>query len=149
MARKIGGAPQIETMRCDLRDALLEIIKTQQKPFAKLSKSEQSAVIHRCERAAADLVALAVPLIRSAGHAHFVCRVEKVSIDDKGAKLTIGGVSSVTGAHLDATRLQGRVVVLTEADAQPFMGQRVEQVPQEDQLGLAIERAVTADTDTD
>lgn len=134
MAKKDGAAAPkppyhiaAETLRGDLRDLVLGFLKRAPKPWKQMRESEQRTAIREVETDCSDFLLEAVPAIQARNHAHVVCRVDKVTIDDRGTKLTISGAKS-SDAVLDAAHLQGKLVVIIMADAQQHMG---EQAPAE------------------
>lgn len=124
------------TLSGDLRDAMLEIIKRMKKPWQKMSEAEQRDTIDQVRVHSIGLVSDAVALIAAAERPAIVCRVEKVAIDDKGAKLSLAGISAVTGQSVIAAHLQGKRIVLVEATTEAYEGERAPARPDPDQKEL-------------
>jgi hypothetical protein len=130
-----------KTLSGDLRDAFLTMIKQQKKPWEKLSEHEQRNVANGISTSCHEIVMRAVELIRAEGRPRVSCRVEKVTIDDKGTKLAIGGVAPTDDTIVDVAHMQGRRVVIIEVDHGPFVGERAPFKPQPDQRALIEEPA--------
>lgn len=141
MAKKSNGSATVyefaeKTLRGDLRDAVLGIIKRLPKPWAKMGEAEQRAAIHEAESQATTIISSAVTLIAAQDRPHIACRVAKVTLDDKGAKLAIEGVPTTDDAAIDVARLQGKRIVLTEAAISLYLGERAPARPDPDQKEL-------------
>ena len=140
-----GRSPEFpvarETIAGDIRDAFIAMVKRLPKPWAKMSEGEQRAAISQATTDAHNITAKAVEHIAAEDRPHIVCRVEKVTLDDKGEKLAIAGIPAQDDAAIDATRLQGRRVVLTLASPHAHMDERAPLRPEPDQRALVHEEA--------
>jgi len=124
------------TLSGDLRDAFLTMMKQQKKPWEKLSEHEQRNVASGIATSCHEIVMKAVELVRSEARPRVACRIEKLTIDDKGTKMTIGGVMPTDPAIMDVAHMQGRRVLIIEADHRDFVGERAPFKPQPDQRTL-------------
>lgn len=73
---------QAETLRGDIRDALLTEFKLGEKPWQQMNETEQERVIHRVETLAAQLVNRAVTVVAHEGHPHLVGKVNKFTVKE-------------------------------------------------------------------
>ncbi len=134
------GMPMAETLSGDLRDRMLELFKEMAvKPWAKMSEGDQRVAISRFNNAAIDFVQAAVPLIRAQGGAFVACKVKKVTVEEKGIALQLGHLPSVAESPIDLVKLYGSKLILIEAGAAKFLGERAPARPDPDQRSLNVE----------
>ena len=80
---------QAETLRGDIRDALLTELKVGEKPWQQMNETEQERVIRRAETLASDLVNRVVTIVAHEGHPHLIGKVNKFTVKD-GLKIEFG-----------------------------------------------------------
>lgn len=111
-----------ETLTGDIRDFLLDRVKTLGKPWAAMSEDEQSDQIHGCRDAAEKLVKTACEVIASKAKKAMVGKLIKIQIKDKIQCQVDFNVDDESRHELYDS--QGMHVSLVVADAQPFTGER-------------------------
>lgn len=124
------------TMSGDIRDFLLDRLKTMQKPWEQMTENEQSDVIHAATEASLNLVKRVVVLVASEGRKAIVGNLLQVTRKD-----TIKAV--VEFAKTDQLRhelfdAQGTAVLLVVADTSAFIGEKGEAKANPDQAALDI-----------
>lgn len=125
-----------ETLKGDFRSVLLEFIKHLPKPWAKSSEGEQKSLIARADQCSEEVIHKAVMLIAARERKHVTARVKKVSITDKGCELTFDGLPATDSAALNVALLQGKRVLLIDASATEFLGERAPAKADPDQPDL-------------
>jgi hypothetical protein len=117
----------LETLKGDLRDALLSRFRMVKKPWEMLSEMEQRDVVNGMEMAAGHLVREAVRILTSHEFPHVVVKLSdmKVMGGDKGieCKISTTNISAHREALGDAV---GDFVQVVMVDSAEFMGQRKE-----------------------
>ena len=129
---------QIATLRGDVRDVVLRLVRELPDHWKKMAGGAQDDVIERIERMAGSVIDQAVDIVTSRGADSQVVRLGKITAD-KGmidCKFTTP-FSNEAMATLCAR--QGQEVVLIARDAEQFMGER--EKAESDNIGdLAIPR---------
>jgi hypothetical protein len=124
------------TLYGDVRDALLDRIKTLQKPWAQLGQFEQIELIRDCQKLARHLVVGAVDLVAANGWVIMQATLESCTVKDgiKGV-LQMSRHDPQRHALVDAV---GKRVFVTLADVEEHMGEKAEAKPdaQEPRLPL-------------
>ena len=122
------------TLTGDIRDFLLDRVKTLGKPWAAMSEDEQSDQIHAAKEAALLLVSKACEIIAAGGKKSMIGSLVKVAIKDK-IQVQIDFSKHDEQRHdlIDATGMTVSVVI---ADAEPYTGERGPAEPQPNQGSL-------------
>lgn len=124
------------TMSGDVRDFLLNRLRTMRKPYEAMSEDQQNDLIHECQEAALHLIKQVVVLVASEGRKAIVGNLLQVTRKD-----TIKAV--VEFAKTDALRhelfdAQGTAVLLVVADPSAFIGQKADAAGNPDQADLGL-----------
>jgi hypothetical protein len=124
----------IPTLRGDVRDALLEHVKSLPKPWPQMSELEQDAAIARAETLADKLVRQAVALAASRGFEHYEVSLGKYAID-KAIEGKFSAPYSTDLVEALGTR-RGATFLLVPRDLSDFQGARAAAVASPDQPSL-------------
>lgn len=111
-----------ETLLGDLRDALLDRIRTMPKPWEQMTQDEQKEMIEGCTRVAAHLVSETVRVISSKGFPTISGKLVKCQIKD-GMQLQID-VSRHDPQRLTVIDSVDRPVLLVVPEPEMFMGEK-------------------------
>lgn len=135
---------EADTLAGDIRDCLLDIVKTRPKPWSQLTEAEQNDVARALEYAARDLVTKTVEAIAAKQAENNPIRAilqSYVEKDEIKASLKIKalGEEDAEAAVVSLHKARGKVVMITLASAQDFMGERGEFEAEPDQNGLDFE----------
>lgn len=110
------------TLTGDIRDFLLDRVKTLGKPWAAMTEDEQSDQIHAARDAAERCVQKACSIIASGGKKAMTGHLVKVTVKDKiTVQVEFSKHDEQRHALLDAA---GMTVSVVLADAAPFTGER-------------------------
>lgn len=115
------------TLTGDIRDFLLDRVKTMGKPWAAMTEDEQSDQIHAAKDAAETIVRRACEIIASGGKKAMIGTLESVTVKD-GVKAVVKLSKTDEQRHslIDA---QGHAVSVIFADAAPYTGERAPAEP--------------------
>jgi hypothetical protein len=123
-----------KTLTGDLRDIVLNILRTQLKPWKELKEAEQKSLAHdvstRCENAAER----AIELIAANGRKTLKGKLEQVTVKD-GLKAVIS-MSKADDLRHGLIDAQGSHVLLVVNDASIFKGQKAPAKIDKDQPDL-------------
>lgn len=122
-----GVLTESETLAGDLRDAILDRIKNQDKPWQAMGFDEQAALIDGVEQMAGNLVRNVVRMVALQGRVALTGTLDQVVVKD-GLKGVIK-MSSEDAGRFDLIDAVGRLVLVVVADPSGFMGQKAEAVP--------------------
>jgi hypothetical protein len=126
-------APIANVLRGDLRDAMLNQLRNAT-DFSKLDEARQRDIASAIDFAATEFTVRAVRLLASEGKTQVQAKLDQITVKD-GLKIVCSG-----GFTHDALVLlgeaQGKQVLITVADAEPFDGQRAEAQVDPDQTTL-------------
>lgn len=129
---------QVATLRGDVRDAVLRLVRELPNDWRKMTGGAQEDTIERIERLAGTLVDQAVEIVAARGCDSQIVRLGKIGVD----KGMIEGKFTTPFSHeaLNAICLrQGQEVALIARDAEQFKGERDK--AESDNIGdLAIPR---------
>lgn len=120
------------TLVGDIRDCMLDIVKSRPKPWSQLSSAEQGDVARAVEYAAQQMVKNAVDLIARNGKADPVKAILETLAEKKDgsieAKLKIKTTTpeETAAAFLALHHARGKMVLLTKASAEDYGGQRAD-----------------------
>jgi hypothetical protein len=128
--------PEIETLRGDLRDAMLGQLRAAT-DFTKLPEQRQRDIATAMDFSATELVKRAVVLLASEGKAEVQAKLEQITVKD-GIKIV------ATGYHTDEAVTQlahmvGQQVIIRMADAGGYDDERGPAQVDPDQPGLLPE----------
>ena len=131
------------TLAGDVRDTILDLYKARPKPWSQLSQAEQQDVIRTIEYAARELVQKTVDTIRSAGqvdpiHAILESYAEKDGIK-AALKIKTMGEDDALAAVASLHKARGKMVLVTIASAEDYLGDRGDAETDADQPDLAFE----------
>ena len=131
------------TLAGDIRDTLLDLFKTRPKPWDAMTEAEQSDIGRALEYAARELVKNVVDTIRSDGVEAPVKAILE-SITDKGdikitCKVKTVDEEGAADAILALHRARGKLVIITAASAEDYLGERQAFAAAADQPGLEFE----------
>lgn len=111
-----------QTMTGDIRDFLLDRVKTMGKPWVSMSEDEQSDQIHAAKSAAERLVKKCCEIIAANGKKALNGKLVKIAIKDKiMCQVDFNKDDEQRHNLMDA---QGLTVSVVLADAVPFTGER-------------------------
>ena len=122
--RPQNGEATIEapTLLGDIRDALLDRLRTMPKPWPAMSEEEQKELIEGCGRTAAHLVSEAVRAVASQGFPTISGKLVKAQIKD-AMQLQVD-VSRHDMQRLTVIDSVGRPVLLVIEEPEMFAGER-------------------------
>lgn len=131
--------PDLDTLMGDLRDVMLGRIRTQQKPWEKMTQDEQIDLANGLELAAKDIIRRTVRLLNDYPWPHAAVLLGEVKI--KGAK---GIEAKVTCDNIELNRTVlgdhiGQHVMILMVDSDRFMAHRAPVDIKPDQPELPIE----------
>jgi hypothetical protein len=132
---------QATTLRGDIRDVVLRLVRELPDHWKKMAGGAQEDVIERIERLAATIVDQTVDIVTSRGADSQVVRLGKISAD-KGMIECKFTVPYSNEALIALGTRQGQEVVLIARDTEQFKGER--EKAESDNIGdLAIPRGRT------
>lgn len=137
--------PDLDTLMGDMRDAMLQRIRTLKKPWAQMSEGEQYDCANGIELAAKDMIRKTVRLLNKFEWPHAVVELGEVKIGGtKGieAKITCSNIAlnrNVLGEHV------GTQIMLLMVDSDTFMAERAPARVDKDQPDLPLDGAVGGD----
>ena len=110
------------TLTGDVRDFLLDRVRTLGKPWVAMSEDEQSDQIHAAKEAAETVVRRACEIIASGGKKSMIGTLIKIAVKDK-IQVQVDFSKQDEQRH-DLIDAQGHTVSVVLADAEPFTGER-------------------------
>lgn len=113
---------QVKTLLGDVRDGILREFKGLEKPWQKMTESEQSRVIHRAADIAERVVRGAIDIAATRGFEHFDVQLGKITVD-KTVELKVTAPFSAEIIAALSTR-RGDTLVMIARDAGEFRGER-------------------------
>lgn len=134
---------RMDTMRGDLRDAMLQRLRAMPKPFTVMSEAEQREMIEGVDRVATHLVSEACKIIAANGHAAF--RAVPDGFKNKGDDVTIQLKAVGTDLAHALLEHKGAPVMIVLASPEAYMGETAPAKPDPDEPPLPLE---THDKDT-
>ena len=138
-------SPELATLSGDIRDFLLDRFRLLDKPWTKLSETEQRRLISLADDTGRMLVRRAVAEIAHRGLPHITVTTGKWTID-KGVKLEVGGTADTDTIMKLAEHGKGSAVLVL-ADARVFFGERdqARAEPDQPEMNLAGDGDVTVE----
>lgn len=137
--------PELDTLMGDTRDAMLQRIRTLQKPWAQMSEAEQMDCANGVELAAKDIIRKTVRLLNQHEWPHAVVELVEMKIGGtKGieAKIACANIShnrETLGDHI------GTQIMLMMVDSGTFMNARAPAQIDKDQPELPMDGEAEAD----
>lgn len=151
-AKRLGviasSAPlQSATLAGDIRDTLLDLFKTRTKTWSEMTQDEQRDIGRALEYAARELVIATVDVIRSDGMSDPVKAIVKSYADSGDIKATLivktdpaGDVPAQEAKAIDTLhKARGKLVLITIASHEDYLGERGPLETQPDQNPLVFE----------
>lgn len=123
-----------ENLMGDVRDALLDRIKTIPHSWKIMKQEEQADMIDGCERIARNLVTEAVRMIAANGRTVIPALLEQCTIKD-GVKAVLTMSQHDPHRH-ELTDAVGKPVLVVVADASQYMGGGDQPKPEPDQSDI-------------
>ncbi|ABN75776.1 hypothetical protein [Cereibacter sphaeroides] len=139
--------PRLESLRGDLRDAMLMRIRDLRKPWAQMAEADQSDVINGVDLAAKDIIRKTVALFTGYEWPHAAVTLGEVKIKgEKGleAKITCPNIALYREVLGDAV---GEQVMILMVDSETFMDERGPACAMPDQGDLPLEEERKPETD--
>jgi hypothetical protein len=140
--------PKLDTLMGDMRDAMLQRIRTLQKPWPQMSEQEQMDCANGVELAAKDMVRKTVRLINQHEWPHTVVELSEMKIGGtKGieAKIACANISHNRETLGDYV---GTQVMVLMVDSETFMSAREPVKVDKDQPELPIDGAAETEAET-
>lgn len=129
---------QVATLRGDVRDAVLRLVRELPDHWRKMTGGAQEDIIERIEKLASTLVDQTVEIVASRGCDSQVVRLGKISVDKGMIECKFTTAYSHEAMNAICLR-QGQEVALVARDAEQFKGERAK--AESDNIGdLAIPR---------
>lgn len=126
-----------ETLRGDVRDGLLSIVRDMETPWSKLSERDQQWRIEAVDKLAQKVVRQSIQLIANQGFPHLAMRTGKWNVGD-GIKLEITGAASVENITRLAEHGQGECIVVL-AEVGEYFGERRAAAAEPDQRTMDLD----------
>lgn len=120
-----------ETLLGDVRDALLDHIKSLRKSWPEFSRVEQLQIVEHCKTISENLIKQAVQIIAADGRRTIVADVEKIEVKD-GIKVH-AKCTNLQQSLIDLGASVGKTVLIVVADDHDYSGQREEPETDPDQ----------------
>lgn len=131
---------QLETLRGDIRDALLTQVRSMSDPWQKLSESAQQTRIMTIDNMAGELVRRAAHIIGSKGFDHIGITIGKFTSKDGEIKAEFT-TSQTHDSLVKIADMQNRRSLLVLVDADMYNGEQAPAEPDKDQPDLPIAEA--------
>lgn len=145
-------SPIVKALAGDLRDFMLDLVRTLPKTWAQMSENEQTARSHAISNACRKVVREGVSLLETDERTTIEVGLEEVNFKTKGitAKLGVHAFEPwIRHALVDA---QGKDILIVVADAAQYMGERAPARVDKQQPDLPLvgdaEKKVDAELDT-
>ena len=134
-----------DTLMGDVRDCILEIIKTRPKPWGELGAGEQQDVVRSVEYASRNMISRAVDSLASLGKQDPVKAILETLSEKKDGTIEVKLKIKTTtdeetaAAFLALHHSRGKMVLVTKASAEDYSGQRGDAPIDPDQNGFEFE----------
>ena len=116
------GLVMAETLRGDIRDRILAMIRALEEPFADLAEIDQARVAEDADSLAMRIVYRVIEIIHAEGAPSLRMSVDGVSFK-KGVKVSLSGSRNDPNRHLLADATDSDVLIVIE-NAARFSGER-------------------------
>lgn len=126
-----------DTLRGDVRDGLLTLLRDMETPWSKLSERDQQWRIEAVDKLAQKVVRQSVQLIANQGFPHLAMRTGKWNVGD-GIKLEITGAASLENITRLAEHGQGECIVVL-AEVGQYFGERRAAAADPDQRAMELD----------
>jgi hypothetical protein len=113
---------ETETLSGDVRDAILNKFRNQQKPWQQMTEAEQSMFNNSIDSTARYLVTQAVKLVAAEGRKTIAAVVDSITVKD-GIKATVTLPKSDEQRH-NLIDSQGQTVLIVVVDTEKFNGEK-------------------------
>ena len=142
------GELNVRTLAGDVRDMLIDMFKTRPKPWDQMTAAEQSDICKAIDYASREMVKGVVDEIRSEG-AEAPVKAILEGYTDKGdikatLKIKSAGSEDEANAIMSLHRARGKLVLITIASPEDYLGQRAEPAIDPDQNPLKFEAGTDA-----
>ena len=127
-----------KTMTGDLRDAILQLVQSQKKPWAQIGEAEQRGIIANVEQRVGHMVNSVIDIISADGRKTIIGKLDSVTVKD-GLKAVVT-LSKDSELRHDLVDSQGSLVALVVADREAYTGQKAEAKVDKDQPALKIDK---------
>lgn len=111
----------VDTLRGDLRDAMLDRFKNTKRPWAAMTEKEQAEVANAFDSAARHLVTRATQIIAAGGRQTIVATVDSITVKD-GIKV-VAKVPMNEESLLQLGLAQGHAILIVAASSEKFDGE--------------------------
>lgn len=108
-------------MACDMRDVMLDLLKTMPKTWQLLKEDEQRDIAAGVQRFSEGLVNTVVMLLAAKGQEVITAKLEQFTYKDGAAKVVLKAIGH-EALTSDLAKLDGKAVLVVSADASPFYG---------------------------
>lgn len=125
-----------DTLRGDVRDAILDQIKHLKKPFQQLSEMEQEMVISHADKIARNLCRQAVRLVAAEGNVQIEATIDSVQVKD-GLKITMAASGLALNRHELTDHVKKRAFIVL-IDDENHDGEQQPATAEPDQGRLAL-----------
>jgi hypothetical protein len=136
-AAPTGGEIAKKTLTGDLRDAILQIVQAQKKPWAQLSEQEQTIVVNNVQQRVEHMVTKVVDIISADGRKMIIAKLDSITVKD-GFKAVLSLSKYSEMAH-DLVDSQGSLVALVVADREAYTGEKAPAKVDKDQKELTAD----------
>lgn len=126
-----------KTMTGDLRDQILQIVQTMQKPWQQLSEGEQTLLVNNVDQRVGHIVSKVVDIISADGRKTIIGNLVSITVKD-GFKATISLPKDSELSH-DLIDAQGSLVALVVADREVYKGEQSPAKIDKDQKELPVD----------
>jgi len=110
-----------ETLRGDLRDAMLDRFRNTKRPWAAMTETEQREVADQFDAAARHLVQEATRIIAAGGRQTIVATVDSITVKD-GIKV-VAKVPMTEESLLQLGLAQGHAILIVAASSDQYSGE--------------------------
>jgi len=132
-----------DTLAGDVRDTMLDLFRSRPKPWSAMTEAEQNDVVRALEYASRELVLKAVDAIRSTGTESPIRAILESYNEKDGIKAALKiktmGEQDGEAAVLALHKARGKMVLVTLASADDYLGDRGDPAIMPDQSGLDFE----------
>jgi len=126
-----------DTLRGDVRDGLLTLLRDMETPWSKLSQRDQQWRIEAVDKLAQKVVRQSLQIVANQGFPHLAMRTGKWNVGD-GIKLEITGAASVENITRLAEHGQGECIVVL-AEVGEYFGERRAAAAEPDQRAMDLD----------
>ena len=143
-ADKFADFKVARTLAGDLRDFVLDLLRTLPKTWAQMSEAEQTARAYAVSNACRKVVRDAVALLETDERTTIECLLEEVGFKPKGIVAKLGLTYADPNTRHALVDAQGKEILIVVADAAQYMGERAPAAIDKQQPELALDQAEKA-----